>query len=59
MIVLIKIKVMFQLQKKERDIIAADTTLPFQKNDSSAYLFKMMELANGDRSGRWPPKTIY
>ncbi len=31
----------------------------FQQTDSFLYLQKMKQLANGDQSGRWPPKTIY
>lgn len=37
----------------------ADSTIMFQQTDTSLYREKMKELANGDRSGRWPPKTVY
>lgn len=48
------------LQSKENVFITAgDTIKPFQKTDTSLYNLKMKQLANGDKTGRWPPKSIY
>ncbi len=38
---------------------ADDTIKPAQQTDNLLYEIKMKQLANGDRSGRWPPHTIY
>jgi hypothetical protein len=34
-------------------------TVIVQLTDTVLYNEKMQQLANGDRSGRWPPKTVY
>ena len=39
-------------------IAKADTVI-VQVPDTVLYNKKMQQLANGDRSGRWPPKTVY
>lgn len=43
----------------EYHLTRADSTIGFQQTDTSLYQVKMKQLANGDQSGRWPPKTIY
>ena len=39
--------------------IRYDTIKSLQLTDTILYSKKMQELANGDRSGRWPPKASY
>jgi hypothetical protein len=36
-----------------------DTIPPAAQTDTALYDTKMMQLSNGDTSGRWPPKTPY
>ena len=40
-------------------VIKNDTIIRPQLTDTTLYLRKMQELANGDRSGRWPAKASY
>jgi hypothetical protein len=40
-------------------ITVTDTVNPVNQNDTLSYILKVKELANGDRSGRWPAKTNY
>ncbi|MBK6634632.1 MAG: hypothetical protein IPG38_10210 [Chitinophagaceae bacterium] len=47
-----------KLNNKVPDINRA-TTEAIQLDDTLLYIRKMKQLANGDRSGRWPPKTVY
>lgn len=47
------------LIRKINSIAAEDTMISFQQSDTSLYHLKMKQLANGDKSGHWPPKTIY
>jgi hypothetical protein len=35
------------------------TATAIQQDDTLLFIRKMKQLANGDQSGRWPPKTIY
>ena len=36
-----------------------DTIIPASQADTALYANKMMQLSNGDTSGRWPPKAPY
>lgn len=42
----------------DSSITKTDTVI-VQLTDTVLYNEKMQQLANGDRSGRWPPKTVY
>lgn len=44
---------------KKNISILTDTIKPFQQSDTALYYLKMNQLANGDKSGRWPPHTAY
>lgn len=46
-------------QKVISGIVLSDTTILFQQIDTALYNLKMKQLANGDKTGRWPPKTVY
>ena len=46
------------IQKKYANVFT-DTLKPLLQMDTLAFLSKMKQLANGDKSGRWPPKTVY
>lgn len=45
--------------KNTASIMVENYTKPAQYFDTSLYNLKMKQLANGDKSGRWPPQTIY
>lgn len=44
--------------KPDSSITKIDTVI-IQLTDTVLYNEKMQQLANGDRSGRWPPKAVY
>lgn len=46
------------LSKNNNSTPAGDSIISFQQTDTSLYNVKMKQLANGDKSGRWPPKTV-
>jgi len=46
------------LKSNGLNIAKEDTTIRVQQSDTSLYHEKMRQLANGDKSGRWPPKTV-